>query len=167
MVFAYWSDFLHILHPCSYRHCFDSFWDSSHLELCEILKYIYDVPNLVRDDPPLQYCLIFIILIGTCVPVLMGHNSASTSSASFCWMLPIYFFDAGSFTNIDTYVTHDLSFFFFIWQSGFWSTTWSPVLSTMGSFASAISNSLIVLLLLFPVSFSWFVLVLVDFYPFY
>ena len=45
--------------------------------------------------------------------LLSTFSSISTSLSSFCWRLLIAFLDAGSFTNIDTYITC-LFYLFFI-----------------------------------------------------
>ena len=79
LVFAYWSFFIQIVNPFSCKYCFASHWTSSHLAACTILPSIHDVPPLSHYDTPFKYCLIFIILVGTCMPVVMGSNYESSS----------------------------------------------------------------------------------------
>ena len=128
LVFAYWIDFFQIAKAFSCRYSLAYYWNSPHLALRAILTSIHDVPHLCCDDTPLNYRLNFIILLRTCFPIVMGRNSVSswkwrilivfstcsiisTSLASFCWRVSIAFFDAGSLTDIDTYVAREFSFF--------------------------------------------------------
>ena len=187
-----------------------SFYYSLHLVPCAILTSIHDDTPLGIYDHPFKHCSIFIILFGTCMPVLMVYNSVysskgsisialstcssiSTSLDSFYCRELIDFFDSVIFTDIDTYLacTFSLLFlggvtranttsvsvpgfvpslkyilyspfhFFKVPVSGILPDIWS--LGIMSSFAYAVFDPFIFLVLFFPVSVKWVVLFLVGF----